>query len=160
MTQEELKKYLYYDMQSGNFYWKFYSGNRIKIGNVAGSKTNHGYISIRVNKHRQYAHRLAWLYVYGKIPKQLDHINRNGTDNRISNLRECTQAENMKNVPKLSTNKSGYKGVSWAKNNRKWVVYARHKGKKVNLGYYECIKEAANVYKNFALEHHKQFINL
>ena len=160
MTQDELKTYLHYDLQSGNFYWRICKGKRGKEGKIAGSKTSHGYIIITIHKTRYYAHRLAWLYLYGKIPKQLDHINRNGADNRISNLRECTQSENMKNISKLSTNKSGYKGVSWAKNNNKWVVYARHNGLKYNLGYYDDKIEAANVYKEFAIKNHKQFINL
>ena len=160
MTQEELKKYLYYDMQSGNFYWLLSNGNRGKVGDIAGSKTIHGYITIRVNGERHYAHRLVWMYLYGEFPKMIDHINGNGLDNRISNLRACTQVYNMKNVSKLASNKSGYKGVSWAKNNKKWVVYARHDSKHYNLGYYDDIELAAEVYKQFALKHHKEFIKL
>ena len=160
MKQDTLKKYLYYDNQSGNFYWIKVKNSKTTAGQIAGCKTKHGYVAIGIDNKRYYAHRLAWLYVYGYMPKILDHINKHGLDNRISNLRECTQAENMKNISKPTTNTSGYKGVSWAKNNKKWVVYARHEGVTYNLGYYDDKLDAANVYKEFALKHHKQFITL
>ena len=112
MKQDILKKYLYYDNQSGNFYWIKSKNSKTEAGQVAGSKTKHGYVVIGIDNKRYYAHRLAWLYVYGYMPKLIDHINGHGLDNRLCNLRECTQIENMKNTSKPSTNKSGYKGVS------------------------------------------------
>lgn len=58
------------------------------VGGVAGHVQPHGYRHIRVGDHRYLAHRLAWFYVYGVWPAdEIDHINRDRDDNRISNLR-------------------------------------------------------------------------
>lgn len=89
LTQAELKRKLHYDPDTGIFTWKVFSPG-ITIGKVAGAISS-GYIRIKVHPSLQYAHRLAWLYVYGYFPEHgTDHINGIKTDNRIANLREAT----------------------------------------------------------------------
>jgi hypothetical protein len=95
MTADELKRVLTYEADTGLFRWLVPTNRQVVNGAVAGRKTTTGYWNICINKKRYMAHRLAWLYVYGRWPAdQIDHINRNRIDNRIANLREATNSQN------------------------------------------------------------------
>lgn len=98
ITQEELKESLHYDPDTGIFTWRKSKGPA-KKGTVAGKiYKSHPYIKIGVCRHSIDAHRLAWLYVYGEWPTMdIDHINRDPTDNRICNLRHVSRSENNRN---------------------------------------------------------------
>ena len=78
--------------------------------------------------------------------KQIDHINHNRIDNRKSNLRICTNMENHRNTLKHKTNTSGYKGVSWNKYSGKWEARIRVNKRKLSLGYFTDLIEAAEAY--------------
>ena len=101
LSHDRLLSLLDYDRMSGTFRWirrQNRYANRIKVGDIAGgsNKVNE-YWQIRINDYLYTGHRLAWFYVYGRWPvNELDHINRDKTDNRISNLREATHIENMR----------------------------------------------------------------
>ncbi len=90
----------------------------------------------------------------------VDHINHNGLDNRKSNLRLCTGSQNIINCFLIKSNTSGYKGVSWDKKNKKWLVVIRVNGRKTHIGRYACIKEAAFAYDVEAIKYHGEFANL
>ena len=98
ITQTRLKELLNYDPISGIFTWKTSRGGR-KPGSIAGTKCIHkGYITIQIDGTLYRAHRLAFLYMIGRLPEdQVDHIDRCKDNNAWSNLRECTQAENQLN---------------------------------------------------------------
>ena len=66
----------------------------------------------------------------------VDHINHDPLDNRKSNLRICTHLENGRNLVKSKANKSGYRGISWAKKDKRWHTYLNIKYKRVNIGYF------------------------
>jgi hypothetical protein len=83
--------------------------------------------------------------------EHIDHINRNGLDNRRSNLRICTGQENQFNTGPKST-ESGYKGVNWHTRFRKWQARIRKDGELYHLGYFSN-KHAAAVVYNFAANH-------
>lgn len=76
----------------------------------------------------------------------VDHINGNKLDNRKSNLRLCTQSQNMANSGKKITNTSGFKGVSYDKKAKKWGVYLTFNYKHIFGGYYDDIQKAADKY--------------
>lgn len=94
-----------------------------------------------------YMHRLIM-----NTPRHLstDHINGNRLDNRRSNLRICTESQNRMNTGLRSNNKSGYKGVSWDKEKKKWTVRVRIEGKAKYLGYFTNKIVAAKVYNEWA----------
>lgn len=157
MEQEELKKLLHYDPDTGVFTWLKSNARSVKIGSLAGCDDN-GYIRITINKKKYLAHKLAWLYVYSEFPsKSIDHINRIKNDNRIINLRQATNSENSRNRGKLSTNKSGFKGVYFSKQKRKFRACILIEGKYVHLGYFETPELAANAYSDRARIHHGEF---
>lgn len=161
LTQGILKEHLNYDEETGNFTRKKICSNYIKVGQVAGSINDSGYIIICLLGKRYRAHHLAWLYMYGKFPeKHIDHKDLNKTNNKISNLREASKRDNALNTTKRIDNKSGYKGVSWNKNHSKWVAKTKLNGKYITLGLFHDLLEAAKAYADFAKIHHGEFINL
>ena len=76
-----------FDYKKGKLFWK--SGRR------AGHLRPDGYRYIVIEKKTYLEHRLIWLYNYGYLPKEIDHINGSGKDNRIENLRSCTHSQNI-----------------------------------------------------------------
>lgn len=83
-------------------------------GECAGGLSLEGYYMVRHKQHKYYCHRVVWEIFNGVIPNntQIDHINRVRTDNRISNLRLVSPAENSRNQKKMKNNSSGVTGVS------------------------------------------------
>ena len=139
LTQERLKELLDYDPATGVFVWKVPKARPVKAGNKAGYSESDGYISIQIDRKRYKAHRLVWLHVYGRWPKEeIDHINRIRGDNRLENLREVTRQQQNFNV--------GAKGYSWNKRDRKWQSSIGFNGKLKNLGYYDTEEEASAAY--------------
>lgn len=89
----------------------------------------------------------------------IDHINRNALDNRKSNLRFCTKAENQRNrTSRQINNTSGYKGVTKVRN--KWAARISHQSKRIHLGYFVNIHQAAEAYNQAALKYFGDFANL
>jgi len=155
LTQKRLKELLTYDGNTGVFVWNERRGGSASKGSIAGALTQ-GYRNIMVDKRTFQAHRLAWLYVYGKFPeKDLDHINLKRDDNRISNLREVNDSENKQNQRKYSTNTSGYKGVWKSKSSKKWKAAICVNYKTISLGSFEKIEDAAKAYEDAAKKFHR-----
>jgi len=134
MRIEKLKEYLDYDPETGNFIWKVHTG-WASPGKPAGCKTKKGYIQIGISLKSYYAHKLAWLFVHGKYPKgEIDHINGNKADNRITNLRDVTVKENQRNASLRKDNSSGFVGVCFYKKTGEWCAYIKVDGKRIHLG--------------------------
>jgi hypothetical protein len=143
LTQQLLKDLLHYDPDTGVFTNLVNRGKRALIGDQAGYLHPTGYVKIVINRKLYRAHRLAWLYMYGVWPKdQLDHINRIRDDNRINNLREASNSENLQNMSLTSRNTSGYKGVSWNKRECKWYARIYLNYKEIYLGYFTNLDDA------------------
>ena len=147
LTAERLREILNYDPDTGVFTWRVPKGRRVKAGAVAGCDNGDEYIRIRIDGRDYRAHRLAWLYVHGCWPSdQLDHINGNRSDNRMSNLREATPAENNQNRAISSKNTSGFPGVHWHRAKCKWQAQINVNGKKRHLGWLSDPAEAHAAY--------------
>jgi hypothetical protein len=113
--------------------------------------------SLRRKRHTISIHRLVM-----DAPKGMyvDHINGNALDNRKSNLRLCTNAQNCRNTGPYLNNKSGYRGVCWHKRDKQWRAQIKHNGKVIWIGGYQDKEEAARAYDNKALELQGEFANL
>jgi len=93
---------------------------------------------------------LHYFFLKKKDGFVVDHINGNKLDNRISNLRYVTHAQNVMNQAKRITNSSGYKGVTWNKEAKKWKVQLGLNGKRHFGGYFDDLEEAAKAYNKHA----------
>lgn len=144
MTQEYLlKTYLYRD----GFFYNKKTGHKV-LGKL--HRSGHRLLGIKTGgkcKWFRY-HRAIWLWHYGSLPSGIDHANRNPQDNRIENLRAADQSFNGANQERRSTNKSGLKGVSFAKNHKSkpWRADIQISGRRKNLGYFSSKEEAAKAY--------------
>ncbi len=140
----KIKTYLDYNKESGLFTWKVPRNRAVVAGDVAGTYCR-GYIQIKVLGKVYRAHRLAWLFVYGYLPnKDIDHINGNKADNKISNLREVTHIQNCGNQTKVRS-KSGFLGV--CRHSGGFTATIQQDGKKKYLGFYKSAEEASIAYQ-------------
>lgn len=131
VTHKCLLEHCSYNLDTGQFI-------RHSDGAVLGYKTSTGYVQFGIGKTKYLAHRLAWYYIHGKMPVEVDHINGDRTDNRLCNLREVSHAENMQNQKLYITNKSGFPGVSFDKATAKWRVKVANK----HIGLYSTLQDA------------------
>ena len=154
ITSSEAKKILDYDPCTGILYWKS------RNGRIAGYKSSQQYISLNINRVRYAAHRIAWLIQTGDFPKnEIDHINGIRSDNRWENLREANRKQNCENRAVQKNNTSGYVGVYWLKNCKKWCARIKHNKKYVPLGLFDDKRDAAEAYWLERLElftHHRK----
>jgi len=143
LTQEELKRRLSYDPETGIFLWILPIAHNVKAGDVAGWPAERGYWRIMLDGNGYGAHRLAFLYMTGEFPVNVvDHIDGCTSNNRWSNLRAVSHIENCRNQRIPKNNTSGVLGVSWHKQCSKWVVRIMVDGKKKHVGLFTDIADA------------------
>ncbi|MGC2784209.1 MAG: HNH endonuclease signature motif containing protein, partial [Roseiarcus sp.] len=120
-SQSELHRLLDYDPETGLFRYRAVRAQCIYVGDIVGYiHNNNGYVYIIIDNAQYLAHILAWIYVHGYRPDEIDHDNTIKNDNRLINLRECTTSQNSYNKAARVDNTSGYKGVYYYKPNNKW----------------------------------------
>ncbi len=129
--------------------WKWY---------LLKSKTN--YYAIRTSRPENKLIQLHRVVIQAKKGEIVDHVNRNKLDNRKSNLRICTISQNNQNRKINKLNKSGFNGVSWNSNNKKWVAQIAYNNKKVHIGFFNDPIQAAKAFNEAALKYHGEFANL
>ena len=152
ITIEELKENLSYDPESGEF-TRLKNTTREKAGDITGSnfinQDGMNYTQISVCGGRYYAHRLAWFYSYGKWPDNyIDHIDHNGKNNALSNLRDVSNSQNQMNRRIGKNNKSGCLGVSFYKQTSTWQAYIQVDQKFVHLGFFLSLDDAIKARKS------------
>lgn len=147
LTQEYLKEYLSYDVNTGVFSWiKSYRNQH--IGKTVGSFDRDGYRQIKIKRKLYRAHRLAWFYVNGVWPDgPLDHIDGNRDHNAINNLREVTFTGNSQNQRKAHKDATvGLLGVDLNKAKVRFRARIQVNGKRVTLGGFNSAEEAHKSY--------------
>jgi hypothetical protein len=108
-----------------------------RVGQVIVGGSSQKHIYIQVGGSRFMAHRIIWKMVTGREPREIDHVNRDGKDNRWSNLRTCTHSQNGSNSPARGKNLKG----TWFQG--KWKAEIRVRGKRLYLGCFPT-EEAAH----------------
>lgn len=133
-----------YNTSTGVLTWKVRASVRIKVGDVAGGICQEGYIVIGVDGDRLLAHRVVWAWVHGENPDgDVDHINRDRSDNRISNLRRVSRSENLLNA--RHKNATGLTGIMKVPSGRFRAAF--HINRKCTyIGTYDTAEEAHAAY--------------
>ena len=151
ITQERLKQVLHYNQLTGRFTWLVDLSSHRSKGKRAGW-VNGPYRYIGID-HKVYSeHALAFIWMIGVFPEEVDHKDRKGANNIWRNLRVATHSQNHGNRTKLSTNTSGYKGVCWDKSRNKWMSHIMVRGKRITIGRFNTPEQAAEAYRLKALE--------
>ena len=128
------------------------------VGSSVGSTSSQGYLAARFEGRSYLLHRLIWVMVTGEWPiVGIDHINHKRTDNRWSNLRLATNAQNSRNRLLQPNNSSGVKGVFFNRTRNLWEAQIGVNWKKVHLGRFKTIEEATAAYRAAAKKYFGDF---
>lgn len=162
-----MKRLLYYDPETGIFRWKPRgnpSFDNKHSGQIAGcvkirKKDGYARIYIRINRIEYPACYLALVYMGNAISDNddIDHIDRDATNNRYNNLRIATKVENSCNRKIQTNNTTGYKGVCYHANAKKYVAYISYNNKRKHLGTFSNAIDAAICYDNAAKQLHGEY---
>jgi hypothetical protein len=126
-----------------------------KVGEKAGHIRTDGYNQVSINGKNYLLHRIIFFMFYGYMPKKIDHIDNNPSNNCIENLRCASNNQNGQNSKLSKLNKSGFKGVSWHKNSWRVQISANNKNK--HIGYFKDLELADLVAQEARNKYHKEF---
>jgi hypothetical protein len=171
-----LKQVLRYEPETGRLFWlarpasMFVDGiqsaahscaifnNRCANTEAFTAAHNRGYRQGRIFGVSYLAHRVIWAIQTGETPSaEIDHINGIKDDNRWSNLRAATHAQNMRNIKSRIGSTSIFLGVHWRKDCKKWAAAIRYDGHLQHLGYFSNETDAAIAYDKAAMKHFGDF---
>lgn len=165
-TPEELRQLLRYEPETGKLFWrerpqgwfensdygKCWNGRNADQEAFAGKWDDRGYGQGSLMGKKLLAHRVAFALYYGRWPDgAVDHINRDKSDNRISNLRVATKAQNAANTGPLAGT-SSFRGVSARKRDGRWIATIVRGGKQRWLGAFKSEEDAARAYDRAAAD--------
>ena len=138
-----------FEYRDGKLYWKIRASMQAKVGNEAGYKERDGYVRVRFKRKAYPVHRIIWEMHNGSLSvgMEIDHKNRVRDDNALSNLRVATDKDNSRNRKMLSSNTSGYKGVSYFKRDSLWHARIGINGRNKFLGAFETAEAASEAYR-------------
>lgn len=156
ISQSELRKWLSYEPTTGVWTWlKSRPNGRPVAGTVAGCYTR-GRLVIRLNRVGHYAARLAWVYMTGAQPSgDVDHIDRDPSNERWSNLRDVTRSQNCMNKAVQANNSTGYRNIHVSKSG-KFVVQVQNMGLRTEE-YCSSLEEAIKFRDKKVKEFHGEF---
>lgn len=151
---ELFKEYFYYS--DGALFWKKDAGARAKKGKTAGKLRKDGYYDVGLKGKYYLVHRIVFALTYGYLPACVDHIDRNPSNNLISNLRDSDYSNNVWNSGISKSNSTGIKGIRVARNG-KFEARVAANGVTYQVGTFDNIEEAASELKKFRANLHKNF---
>lgn len=171
---EDLDKLLDYRPDTGEVFWKPSSeknaswntrfANKQAGAIIKNKKATLFYRYITFSGKPYPAHRIIWMLYYGVMPSGvIDHINGNGIDNRIENLRCVTHSVNSKNAILRSHNRSGVSGVSWHQESRRWVVRVHVNSVRKHIGEFKdffeavCARKSAELIYDYHANHGRKY---
>ena len=151
LTQSYVQSILRYE--EGNLFWIKNTRSRRGKGPI-GTVNGKGYRQAFIDNKIYTIHRLVFLLHHGWLPRYLDHIDGNRLNNRIENLRPCSNQQNMFNLEGRAT--SGIKGVTLTRHGT-WQAQLSINGRNRYLGVYKTIEEAGEIVRQAREKHHGNF---
>ena len=152
----DLPEWFSYDPDSGAVTWRKSPSTKVRKGSISGTPCGKGpkkYLNIKFRGGYILAHHVAFFLSFGRLPVvEIDHIDGNGLNNRLINLRETTHASNMKNVKRSSRNTSGVVGVHFNKRLGMWESTICANGRRIFLGNFNDKSKAAHARKQAEAE--------
>ena len=159
MTTNELldlaNKLFYYE--NGSLRWKVQSAKRIKVGDLVGHAHPDGHIYVNFNNKLTGVHRIIFLMKYKYLPEEVDHIDNNGLNNNIDNLRAATKSQNQHNRKLNINNTSGVKGIFWKESKKLWVVRVQINNIRKYIGSFKDLELAELVAFEARDKYHGEF---
>jgi hypothetical protein len=132
LTKEKVEELLEYEKETGRLIWKVKRGSTATPGTCAGTEISNGRRQMSIDGERYYTSHIVWLLHKGRLPdkdKRLDHRNRIPSDDRIDNLRELSNSENVKNSDRSD-------GITSSRD-----VFVEINGNRKFIGSYETVEE-------------------
>lgn len=144
LTCEHVRELFKYSILTGKLYWRVRLNSNTYIDDEAGTPTHDGYYAVAISQFKFARHRIVWMWAHGPLDDfmQIDHINRVRGDDRLFNLRTATDSQNKLNAGLRKDNKSGYRGVFYRKDLRKWCAQTMVNRQVHYLGFYHTAEEA------------------
>jgi len=152
LTQNTLRELFDYNPLTGQFHRKVIFARRHSVGALVGVQHPKGYLKCGIGNKEYTLHRLAWLYLYGRMPEIVDHINGDRQDNRQENLREVNLSENSRNMKRSKANTSGFTGVGFDKARQKWKANIVANGKPISKRF-DTLEQAIEQRKAWNLQY-------
>lgn len=161
-SYDELHRRFRYEPSTGWLIHKQIPRGGSRNKKIAGSPSGKGHLLVGIGGARYWVHRVVWKMMTGQEPEHLDHINGDGCDNRMENLRPATHAENNRNRGgwKRTRTSSRYKGVCYDRATNKWCAEITTDYKKKFLGRFDSEEDAARAYNAAAEELHGEYARL
>jgi hypothetical protein len=156
LTQNRVKEIFDYD-SNGYLIWKIKKADHVQIGSKAGGLANTGYMDVRFDYKLYLCHRVIFLWHHGWLPKIIDHIDNDKTNNKIENLRAATSSQNGANSKARKNNTSGVKGISYVSQSNRWHAYINKDRKRTNLGYFKSFEDAKIAVQSMRQDLYQEF---
>jgi hypothetical protein len=154
---DRLREMFRYDRESGVLFWIACRSNAHKNGDTVGAIDTKGRLRAEINGKSYAVHHIIWAMETGCWPsEQIDHHDQNKLNNRMSNLREATNAQNSCNRVN-GKNSTGFKGVSFHKRQGKYNARIMKDGVSISLGSFDDPQYAAHEYNKAAIQMHGEF---
>lgn len=172
LLPEELHEYFIADFETGVLTWRQreVTNPRISIwnkryaGKPVGRLTASGHLQVTVTieaaSHYSTAQRVIWAMKHGKWPDadiEIDHKDRVPNVNALVGLRLATKSQNMQNRGLNANSTTGFKGVSYRQDMRKYLARIHLNGRQKHLGGFRTAEEAARAYDAAAAAHYGDF---
>jgi hypothetical protein len=145
-----------FEYREGNLYRRVATNSRLKIGSKVGSTDKKGYVHTSIYGKSYLVHRIIFLMAHGYLPHDVDHKDKNPSNNHIENLRPATRAQNQYNGTRKRA-KNNLKHVYWIPRLNKWVVRLNINGKVRHIGVFSDVELADLVAQEARNKYHKEF---